>query len=125
MNYKPTFGGTTCGHLDYYIATYGWPNGLSRYSSKSPELAYRVSTELSQGHAAWKGFLSYRHRTAALVIEKSCGTVALSISRDFEAVDSFIYDASVRKAAVARFANVGASNVRVLHVFAPTPRSYD
>lgn len=111
--------------LDRLIDESGWPDGLERFAAQSPETAYFVGTDFGQGHAAWKGFLSYQRRESAFVIDTTCGTAALSLARDFSAVDAFYPDASILRGARERIAHSNRTHISIHSKFAPAPQSYD
>ncbi|MBV9085822.1 MAG: hypothetical protein JOZ62_24370, partial [Acidobacteriaceae bacterium] len=111
--------------LPRHIEARGWPAGLESFAQQTLELGYKVSTDLSPRQAAWKGLLSYEHRERALVIERGCGSVALSLARDFDHVDAVYPDVYLVDAVRARFEYLGQTNIAVSHELTPPKNTYD
>jgi protein-L-isoaspartate O-methyltransferase len=111
--------------LPLYIQARGWPTGLECFAQQRVELGYNVSTDLYPRHAAWKGLLSYEHRERALVVERGCGSVALTLARDFGCVDAIYPDECLIDAVRARVEYLGQTNIAASRELAPPQNAYD
>jgi aminoglycoside phosphotransferase (APT) family kinase protein len=107
------------------IREHGWPQGLELFAQRSFEHGYHISCDLWPRHASWKGLLSYAHRGSALVVESGCGTVALSIARDFQNVRVVPAVPEVLEGIRARVRYAGAENVTVAEALECSPGEYD
>jgi aminoglycoside phosphotransferase (APT) family kinase protein len=122
---EPNAGTADYTGLTACICEHGWPRGLEALAQQSFEQGYHISTDLWPRHAAWKGLLSYTHRRSALVIESGCGTVALSLARDFDHVHVVPAGPEVLEGIRARLRYLAVPNVTVLEALERGEARYD